>query len=82
MNKIKILFFATLRDRTGLRSLEIEMPVDTTVQKLKDKIVMDYPVLKELMGMVLVSVNKEYAGDESILPMNAEVAMFPPVSGG
>jgi len=30
----------------------------------------------------LVAVNKEYAPDEAAIPRNAEVALFPPVSGG
>jgi len=34
------------------------------------------------MKAVLISVNKEYTSDEATLPQNAEVALFPPVSGG
>jgi molybdopterin synthase catalytic subunit len=30
----------------------------------------------------LISINKEYAFDEEIVPPGAEVAVFPPVSGG
>jgi len=82
MNKIKILFFATLRERAGTKSVELEVPSEMTVKSLKDKLASDYPNLKESMKTVLVSVNKEYAFDESVLPQNAEVALFPPVSGG
>ena len=79
---IKILFFATIRDRAGTKSLDLEIPVGTTVQGLKDLIARDYPNLKQSMQTVLISVNKEYAFDEAVIPVNAEVAMFPPVSGG
>ena len=82
MNKIRVLFFATLRDQAGIKSAELEVPVDMTVRSLKDKLASDYPILKESMKTVLVSVNKEYAFDEATLPQNAEVALFPPVSGG
>jgi len=82
MNKIKILFFATLRERAGTKSVELEVPSEMTVKSLKDKLASDHPNLKESMKTVLVSVNKEYAFDESVLPQNAEVALFPPVSGG
>jgi molybdopterin converting factor subunit 1 len=82
MNKIKILFFATLRDRAGVKFVELEVPADMTVQTLKDKLAGDYPNLKESMKAVLVSVNKEYASNESAIPQNAEIALFPPVSGG
>ena len=82
MNKVKLLFFATIRDRAGMKSLELEIPESMTVQELKDKISTDFPNLKQSMESVLISVNKEYAFDEAVLPPNAEVAMFPPVSGG
>jgi molybdopterin converting factor subunit 1 len=82
MNRIRVLFFATLRDRAGTKSLEIEIPVSTTVQELKDQIAHDYPNLKQSMESVVISINREFAFDESIVPTNAEVAMFPPVSGG
>ena len=82
MNKIKVLFFATLRDRAGTKSVEFEVSADMTVRALKDKLAGDYPNLKESMKTVLVSVNKEYSFDEAAIPQNAEVALFPPVSGG
>ncbi len=82
MNKIKILLFATLRDRAGTKSLELEIPDQTTVQGLKETIALNYPNLKQAMETVLISINREYAFDEAIVPQNAEVAMFPPVSGG
>jgi molybdopterin converting factor subunit 1 len=82
MNRIKVLFFATLRDRAGTKSAELEIPAETTVERLKDLVVEAYPGLKEAMETVVISINREFAFDESIVPENAEVAMFPPVSGG
>ena len=82
MNHIKLLFFATIRDRAGAKSLELDVPTDLTIQGLKDKLSTDYPNLKESMHSVLVTINREYAFDEAIVPLNAEIGMFPPVSGG
>ena len=82
MNHVKLLFFATLRDRAGTRSMELDIPSDLTIQGLKDMIAGDYPNLKESMSSVLITINREYAFDEAIIPPNAELAMFPPVSGG
>ena len=82
MNHIKVLFFATLRDRAGTKSLDLEIPAETTVQSLKDIVVEVYPGLKDTMDSVVISINREFAFDESLVPENAEVAMFPPVSGG
>lgn len=82
MNHIKLLFFATLRDRAGAKSLELEVPDGTTVQALKDQLGREFPNLKPSMEGVLISVNREYAFDEAVIPGDAEVALFPPVSGG
>lgn len=82
MNRIKLLFFATLRDRAGARTMELDIPADLTVQGLKDKISAEYPNLRDSMSSVLITINREYAFDEAVIPPNAELAMFPPVSGG
>jgi len=82
MNHVKLLFFATLRDRAGTRFMELDIPMDLTIQGLKDKISNEYPNLKESMSSVLITINREYAFDEAVIPQNAELAMFPPVSGG
>lgn len=82
MNKIKLLFFATIRDRAGVKSLELDIPIDLTIQGLKDKLSADYPNLKDSMKSVLITINREYAFDEAVVPQNAEIGMFPPVSGG
>ena len=82
MNRVKLLFFATIRDRAGTKSMELEVPDDLTVQGLKEMLADEYPNLKESMKSVLVTIEREYAFDDAIIPANAELAMFPPVSGG
>ncbi|MBN2117653.1 MAG: molybdopterin converting factor subunit 1 [Anaerolineales bacterium] len=82
MNRVKLLFFATLRDRAGTKSMELDIPADLTVQGLKDKISDEYPNLKDSMSSVIITIDREYASDEAVIPPNAELALFPPVSGG
>ena len=82
MNHIKLLFFATIRDRAGTKSLEIDIPASLTILELKEKLSTDYPNLKDSMKSVLITINREYAFDDAVVPLNAEVALFPPVSGG
>jgi MoaE-MoaD fusion protein len=82
MNRVKLLFFATLRDRAGVKSMELEVPADLTVQGLKDKLASEYPNLRDSMSSVIVTVNREFAFDEAVIPPNAELGMFPPVAGG
>lgn len=82
MNRIKLLFFATIRERAGTKSMELDVPAELTVLGLKAKISEEYPNLKESMKSVLITINREYAFDEAVIPQGAEMAMFPPVSGG
>lgn len=82
MNKVKLFFFATVRERMGAKSLEMEIPPDMTIQGLRDKLISDYPNVAASMPTVLFTINHEYAFDDAIVPPNAEIALFPPVSGG
>ena len=82
MNNIKLLFFATLRDRAGTKSMDLEIPEDLTIQGLKDKLAQDFPNLAQSISSVIVTINREYAFDEAVVPPSAEIALFPPVSGG
>lgn len=82
MSKIKVLFFATLRDRAGTRSVDIDVPNATTVGTLKTRIVELYPGLAQAVETALIAINREYADDDAVVPDGAEVALFPPVSGG
>lgn len=83
MTRVKILLFATLRERAGgAKSIELELPDGATVHDLKNQIARDLPALDESMKSVLTTINREYAFNEAVLPDGAEVAMFPPVSGG
>lgn len=82
MNRVKLLFFATLRERMGMKSLDLDVPTDLTIQGLKNRLSEEYPNVKESMQSVLITINREYAFDEAVIPLNAEIGMFPPVSGG
>ena len=82
MNRIKLLLFATLRERAGTKSMDLDIPEGMTVRGLKDRIAEEYPNLGDSMKSVLITIDREYAFDEAVIPQGAEMAMFPPVSGG
>ena len=81
-NKTKILFFATMRTRAGRSSIELELNENTTVSELKNILVEQFPALEASLHHTLVSINRDFADDEEVIPQNAEIAIFPPVSGG
>lgn len=82
MNTVQVLFFATLKERAGTQRTSVDLPEQAKVADLKSLLAEKYPGLLPAMGTVLVSVNQEFAFDEEPLPQGAEVALFPPVSGG
>lgn len=82
MNKVHILFFATLREKAGVKEMVLELQPEATVADLKALILKRLPGLEGTVSSVLTSVNKEYAFDSTVIPDGAEIAFFPPVSGG
>jgi molybdopterin converting factor subunit 1 len=82
MNHVKVLLFASLKDRVGKKEIDLEIAEGALVRDLKMSLVASIPNLATTMGSVLVSINHEYAQDDEKIPTGAEVAFFPPVSGG
>jgi molybdopterin synthase catalytic subunit len=81
-NTARVLFFATFRERAGVKETTLEFPVGTRVREFRGLLAGSFPVLAASIGAALVSVNHEYAFDEDVVPDQAEVAVFPAVSGG
>jgi len=80
--EIRVLFFATLKDRAGADRLGLTLPEGATVAEFKEQLAADVPALAVALPTALVSVNHEYAFAEDTLKDGDEVALFPPVSGG
>ena len=81
-DRAKVLFFATLRDKTGIREAVIEFPHGSLISDIKKQITEMYPNLRPSMETIIVAMNHEFAFDENIVQNGAEIALFPPVSGG
>ena len=82
MNRVRVLFFAGVRDKAGTRTTEIDLEPTATVGDLKAALSARLPAVAEILAHCLAAVNHEYTADETEIPENAEVAFFPPVSGG
>jgi molybdopterin converting factor subunit 1 len=79
---LKVLFFATLRDKTGVRTVSLNVKEGTNIEQLKEKLVDMYPNLRGTIEHCLFSVNRDYGLEDMALPDHAEIAFFPHVSGG
>jgi MoaE-MoaD fusion protein len=80
--EITVLLFATLKERAGTARMTVELPQDAVVKDLKEQLGQQYPELESRLGTALVSINQQFAFNEDTIPAGAEVALFPPVSGG
>jgi len=79
---ITVLFFAHLKDRAGTARLALELTEGASIQALKELLAGQYPALAPLLPGALASVDRAFAFDADLVPDGAEVAFFPPVSGG
>jgi MoaE-MoaD fusion protein len=82
MKKVSVKFFATLREIVGVREVAITLPDEGKVSDLKKSLGEEFPGLINNLQTSLVSVNREFAFDDEYIPEDAEIAIFPPVSGG
>lgn len=77
-----VLLFARARELAGTSQIEIQLPQGATIQDLRHRLELDYPVLKELIGRSAFGLNDCFAKADVTIPENAVVALLPPVSGG
>ena len=81
-NRVRVLFFAGIKEKAKTGELFLEIPDYSSVLDLKRIIADLYPAIKEGLQHSIVAVNLEFASDDTIVTQGAEIAFFPPVSGG
>ncbi len=79
--QIKIHTFGIARDICGGPILRLELPDNATAGQLKQRLTEQYPRLGALASFLL-AVNEEYAEPDTLLRMDDDIAVIPPVSGG
>ena len=82
MNSIDIKFFAIYRDLVQVSQVEMFVIPGTSIGDLKNVLVEKYPLLEKHVETAIFSINREFCFDDDIIPDNAEIGIFPPVSGG
>jgi molybdopterin synthase sulfur carrier subunit len=82
MMKLSIRLFARAKDLAGTDVVALEVPQGATVADLKRQLASRYPGLAGLLERSALAVNDEFADDGLTLPLRAEIALLPPVSGG
>ena len=80
--KVKVKFFAILRERAGAAEATKEINEGSTVADLWKILQRDYPKLDVPGIRLLYAVNQEYVTPDRVLRDSEEVVFIPPVSGG
>ena len=80
--KVMVRYFASIREATGVKEEEIELPDGGTIETLIREAKALHSMLKVQDRVIIVSVNGEFVEAGRHLNATDEVAMFPPVSGG
>jgi MoaE-MoaD fusion protein len=80
--RIRVLFFGVLKDLMGGGGEAVELPEGSSVSDVLAHYEIRVPRLRQSFGAVAVAVNQHYAGPDTKLKADDEVALLPPVSGG
>jgi molybdopterin synthase catalytic subunit len=80
--RVRVLFFGMLKDLAGKSSDTLDLGEGATVGDVLAHCAKQIPRLKDALPSLAVAVNQQYAGAETALESNDEVALLPPVSGG
>lgn len=81
---VTVLFFGRLKEELGVGQQSLELAEATDVAGLKALLLATQPAWQELLmdDRVLVAVDQVMATNDSAVGVQAEVAFFPPVTGG
>lgn len=80
--KVKVKFFAILKEKAGAAEITKEIKEGSTVTDLWQALQSDYPKLPSSGIRLLYAVNQSYVRGDHVLKEGDEVVFVPPVSGG
>jgi molybdopterin converting factor subunit 1 len=80
--KIKVKFFAILRERAGTAEITKDIGDGSTIADLWQALQQDFPRLNVAGIRLLYAVNQNYVSPDFELSDRDEVVFIPPVSGG
>lgn len=82
MNRITVLLFANLKELAGTSNLSLEIDDQSRLSDLKQLLAEKIPALASSITSAIASQNQKFIFDQDLLEEGAEIAFFPPVSGG
>jgi molybdopterin converting factor subunit 1 len=80
--RVRVLFFGMLKEFAGRANDTLDLPEGSSVSDVLRHCESQIPRLKESLPSLALAVNQQYAGPDTKLRPDDEVALLPPVSGG
>jgi molybdopterin converting factor small subunit len=80
--KVRVQFYAQLRDLVGIRDLELELPEGATVRDLLEQVYVQRPALRAHGKSILIGAGLEFVDRNYRLTPDEEISVMPPVQGG
>jgi len=82
MMKIRLLFFAVLRDIAGRSEDVVELPDGARAGDVWQRLRDEHAALREYIQPPMIAVNESYVSADEPLHDGDELAFIPPVAGG
>jgi molybdopterin converting factor subunit 1 len=82
MVRVKLLYFAVLRDIIGKSQTEVTLPDGATPADVWQTLAAEHPRLASFARPPLAAINESYADAAATLHDGDELAFIPPVAGG
>ena len=80
--KVRLLYFAVLRDIAGREQDELALPEGATANDVWQSLRTTYSKLADYLQPPMLAINESYASPDTVLREGDELAFIPPVAGG
>lgn len=80
--RIRLLFFAVLRDIAGSDHQELVLAEGTRARDVWESLRSTHARLADYVQPPMIAINETYASPETLLRDGDELAFIPPVAGG
>ena len=80
--KVSVIYFAQIRELTGVRQEEVIIDKESTLTNLISKIEENHPTLLKVKENTQFAINCNLVRKNLSLKEGDQIAVFPPVAGG
>ena len=80
--KVRVQFYAQLRDLVGMRELDVDVADGAAVRDLLEQVYAQQPKLRLHDKSILIGAGVEFVDRNYQLSSGEEISIMPPVQGG